>query len=310
MIKLKSILREAGLLGEQANQPQVLNVAPSTTQQQLQQQLDDSGFDLNKPVTINLTFARSLPDNGVPTSNQITQLQTTLTAINTIGKNVSAVINAGTTATRATGTGAPVSQFTQSGAAFVSAFPNIAQVYPVTNNETSNNFLLLNRAGAVYQAAISAGIQNVTTTIPTDGTATKQQTKFATLNVTALFNEPITDVPERYLVVQPRPGSNSKYYNIVIPSDGYLNAVDYMSPEVAQRFITTHPHRTKIDKSTLLDFLRENGNGRVRVNLVAYPLYTVIVTNYDKELPRDGYELNQWVTSNKLQQKPGANLFE
>ncbi len=116
--------------------------------------------------------------------------------------------------------------------------------------------------------------------------------------------------PSRYLVVQPRPGSNSKYYNIVIPSDGYPNAVDYMSPEVAQRFITTHPHRTKIDKSTLLDFLRENGNGRVRVNLVAYPLYTVIVTNYDKELPSQSFKLHDWVLSNKLHQKPGANLFE
>ncbi len=116
--------------------------------------------------------------------------------------------------------------------------------------------------------------------------------------------------PSRYLVVQPRPGSNSKYYNIVIPSDGYPNAVDYMSPEVAQRFITTHPHRTKIDKSTLLDFLRENGNGRVRVNLVAYPLYTVIVTNYDKELPSQSFKLHDWVLSNKLHQNPGANLFE
>ena len=119
-----------------------------------------------------------------------------------------------------------------------------------------------------------------------------------------------TAEPSRYLVVQPRPGSNSKYYNIVIPSDGYPNAVDYMSPEVAQRFITTHPHRTKIDKSTLLDFLRENGNGRVRVNLVAYPLYTVIVTNYDKELPSQSSELHEWVLSNKLHQNPGANLFE
>lgn len=121
---------------------------------------------------------------------------------------------------------------------------------------------------------------------------------------------PAGSKPSRYLVVQPRPGSNSKYYNIVIPSDGYPNAVDYMSPEVAQRFITTHPHRTKIDKSTLLDFLRENGNGRVRVNLVAYPLYTVIVTNYDKELPSQSFKLHDWVLSNKLHQKPGANLFE
>jgi hypothetical protein len=121
---------------------------------------------------------------------------------------------------------------------------------------------------------------------------------------------PAASGPSRYLVVQPRPGSNSKYYNIVIPSDGYPNAVDYMSPEVAQRFITTHPHRTKIDKSTLLDFLRENGNGRVRVNLVAYPLYTVIVTNYDKELPSQSSKLHDWVLSNKLHQKPGANLFE
>ena len=120
----------------------------------------------------------------------------------------------------------------------------------------------------------------------------------------------VTAEPSRYLVVQPRPGSNSKYYNIVIPSDGYPNAVDYMSPEVAQRFITTHPHRTKIDKSTLLDFLRENGNGRVRVNLVAYPLYTVIVTNYDKELPSQSFKLHDWVLSNKLHQNPGANLFE
>jgi len=187
MIKLKSILREAGLLGEQANQTQVLNVTPGDTQQQLQQQLIDSELDLTNPVTINLTFSSQLPNNGVPSSNQITQLQTTLTAIGAIGKNVSAVVNAGTTATRATGTGAPVSQFTQGGAAFARAFPNIAQAYPVTNNETSNNFLLLNRAGAIYQAAINAGIQNVTTTIPTDGTATRQQTRFATLSVTGVF---------------------------------------------------------------------------------------------------------------------------
>jgi hypothetical protein len=309
MIKLKSILREAGLLGEQANQTQVLTVTPGTTQQQLQQQLIDSGFDLNNPVTINLTFDRALPDNSVPDSSQITRLQTTLTAINTIGKKVSTVVNAGTTSNIATGEGAPVSQFTQGGAAFASAFPNIAQAYPVTNNKTSNNFLLLNRAGSVYQAAINAGIQNVTTTIPTDGTATSS-TKFATLGVTAVFNAPVTEFPERYLVVQPRPGSNGKFYNIVIPSDGYPNAVDYMSPEVTQRFITSHPHNDEIDKSTLLAFLQENGDGKVRVNLVAYPKYTVIVTNYNKELPRDGYELNQWVTSNKLQQKPGANLFK
>jgi hypothetical protein len=195
MIKLKNILREAGLLGEQANQSQVLNVEPGTTQQQFQQQLDDSKFDLNNPVTINLTFARSLPDNDVPRPIQITQLQTTLTAINTIGQNVSAVVNAGTTTARATGTGAPVDQFTQGGGAFVSAFPNIAQAYPVTNNETSNNFLLLNRAGSVYQAAINAGIQNVTTTIPTDGAATRQ-TKFATLSVTGIFKKTPEERPK------------------------------------------------------------------------------------------------------------------
>jgi hypothetical protein len=314
MIKLKNILREAGLLGEQVNQTQVLNVALGTTQQQLRQQLDDSGFDLTNPVTIKLTFSSQLPDNHVPKPNQITQLQTTLAAINAIGQDISAAVNASTTNTSATGTGAPVSQFTQGGAAFAKAFPNVAQAYPVTNNETSNNFLLLNRAGAVYQAAISAGIQNITTTIPTDGTATSQQTKFVTLSVTAIVNQPIigADSFARYLVVQPRPGDpDKKYYNIVIPSNGYPNAVDFMSPELAQRFITTHPHRTEIDKSTLLDFLREtNKNKWIRVNLIAYPKYTVIVTNYDKELPRGGNKLYDWVTSNKLHQKPGANLFK
>ena len=197
MIKLKNILREAGLIGEQANQPQVLNVTPGTTQQQLQQQLIDSGLDLTNPVTINLTFAQNpiapLPDNGIPTRTQITRLQTTLAAINAIGQNVSAVVNAGTTTAKATGTGTPVDQFTQGGAAFVSAFPNIAQAYPVTNNVTSNNFLLLNRAGSVYQAAINAGIQNVTTTIPTNGTATRQLNRFATLSVTGIFEDGPTE---------------------------------------------------------------------------------------------------------------------
>jgi len=115
--------------------------------------------------------------------------------------------------------------------------------------------------------------------------------------------------PERYLVVQPRPGSNGEYYNIVIPSDGYPNAIDYMVSDVAQQFITTHPHRSKIDKNTLKQFLRENGNGRIRVNLVAYPLYTVIVTDYNKSLPKTTNELQRWVWTNKLQQKPSANLF-
>ena len=197
MIKLKNILREAGLIGEQANQPQVLNVTPGTTQKQLQQQLIDSGLDLTNPVTINLTFAQNpiapLPDNGIPTRTQITRLQTTLAAINAIGQNVSAVVNAGTTTAKATGTGTPVDQFTQGGAAFVSAFPNIAQAYPVTNNVTSNNFLLLNRAGSVYQAAINAGIQNVTTTIPTNGTATRQLNRFATLSVTGIFEDGPTE---------------------------------------------------------------------------------------------------------------------
>jgi len=189
MIKLKSILREAGLLGEQANQTQVLNVTPGDTQQQLQQQLIDSGFDLTNPITINLTFAdRSLQNNGVPTANQITELQTTLTAINTIGRNVSAVVNAGTTNVNATGTGAPTALLTPAGANFANAFPQIANAYSNrTDNTPSNDFLLLNRAGSVYQAAINAGIQNVTTTIPTDRTATRQQTRFATLSVTGVF---------------------------------------------------------------------------------------------------------------------------
>ena len=115
--------------------------------------------------------------------------------------------------------------------------------------------------------------------------------------------------PARYLVVQPRPG-DKKYYNIVIPSNGLPNAVDYMLPEVAQRFITTHQHNTEIDKSTLLAFLQENGKGSRRVNLVAYPVYTVIVTNYNKELPTQSSELHEWVLSNKLHQNPGANLFK
>ena len=188
MIKLKNILREAGLVKEQANQSQVLNVDPGTTQQQFRQQLDDSGFDLNNPVTINLTFASTLPDNGVPTSIQITQLQTTLTAINAIGKNVSAVVNAGTTATKATGTGAPTALLTPVGSNFIAAFPNVAAAYPNrTDNTPSNDFLLLNRAGSVYQAAINTGIRNITTTIPTNGTATRQSARFATLSGTGVF---------------------------------------------------------------------------------------------------------------------------
>lgn len=192
MIKLKNILREAGLIGEQANQPQVLNVTPGTTQQQLQQQLIDSGLDLTNPVTINLTFAQDriapLPDNGVPAPNQITQLQTTLAAINAIGQNVSAVVNAGTTNVKATGTGAPTALLTPAGSNFIAAFPNVAAVYSNrTDNTPSNDFLLLNRAGSVYQAAINTGIRNITTTIPTDGTATRQSNRFATLSVTGIF---------------------------------------------------------------------------------------------------------------------------
>ena len=190
MIKLKNILREAGLIGEQANQPQVLNVTPGTTQQRLQQQLIDSGLDLTNPVTINLRFGSTLPNNGITIPTQITQLQTTLTAINAIGQNISAVVNAGTSRQAATGTGAPVARFTQGGVAFARAFPNVAQAYPVTDNQTSNNFLLLNRAGELYQAALNAGITNtnITTSIPTDGTATNLA-RFATLSVTGIFED-------------------------------------------------------------------------------------------------------------------------
>lgn len=225
MIKLKNILREAGLVKEQANQRQVLNVIPGDTQQQLQQQLIDSGFDLNNPVTIDLTFDRNLPDNGVPADNQITQLQTTLTAINAIGENVLAVVNASTTVTRATGTSAPTALLTPAGANFANAFPQIANAYSNrTDNTPSNDFLLLNRAGSVYQAAINAGIRNITTTIPTDGTATRRQTKFATLSVTGVFKLKEQEEFTYDLLVRPATATEVNFYrNNNKPSPGALH---------------------------------------------------------------------------------------
>lgn len=262
MIKLKSILREAGLLKEQGDQsyePVKFNFEsgkyklPTAEQQKIDRVVSqvksmiDNGYEIT-----NITIESG--ESKVPSSQFKEGLLSKLR-----GEAVKKQLE--------------------------SALPNQTIIVQTTIGDT----------------AYTQGVDD-----PGDDKYKKEQFVRAVINTNPSI---IPGEPERYLVVQPRPGSNGEYYNIVIPSDGYPNAVDYMVSDVAQQFITTHPHRTKIDKNTLLQFLRENGNGRIRVNLVAYPLYTVIVTDYNKSLPSQGRALHRWVRSNKLQQKPGANLF-
>ena len=280
MIKLKSILREAGLIGEQANQSQVLNVTPGDTQQQLQQLLDNSGFDLTNPVTINLTFDQNLPDNDIPRSDQLTRLQTTLTAINTIGKNVSTAVNAGTTSTLATGEGAPTALLTPAGTNFANAFPQIANVYSDrTDNTPSNDFLLLNRAGAVYQAAINAGIRKITTTIPTDGTATSS-TRFATLSVTGVFkkDDELLDFDQYFNVYNVRGLAGSLKYSTV----DYLMKILNIGTSIGS-FDVSDKFKSEIPNPEALNPVIERNN-KVSLNKKTMPY---LIQAFDVKTPEE-----------------------
>lgn len=280
MIKLKNILREAGLVKEQANQSQVLNVTPGDTQQQLQQLLDNSGFDLTNPVTINLTFDQNLPDNDIPRSDQLTRLQTTLTAINTIGKNVSTAVNAGTTSTLATGEGAPTALLTPAGTNFANAFPQIANVYSDrTDNTPSNDFLLLNRAGAVYQAAINAGIRKITTTIPTDGTATSS-TRFATLSVTGVFkkDDELLDFDQYFNVYNVRGLAGSLKYSTV----DYLMKILNIGTSIGS-FDVSDKFKSEIPNPEALNPVIERNN-KVSLNKKTMPY---LIQAFDVKTPEE-----------------------
>jgi len=66
MIKLKNILREAGLIGEQSNS-QLITVTDTDTEQTIQDKLNS--VDRSKPVNLQLGTSINLNNDAIPTDN-------------------------------------------------------------------------------------------------------------------------------------------------------------------------------------------------------------------------------------------------
>lgn len=297
MIKLKDILKEAGLLSEQAT-GQVVEIQLNTTEEQLRQQLQK--LELSKPITIRMNVGVTLADNKAPDDAMVNKtaekIQMLLKYVPEDQKNNISVIVSGTTsdtsATKDDDTAKPTDKWSQ----WIINNQNAIQ----PTDGYSNQNLAIKRAARMVEAAVNGGVPNTNVKI---GKMDLKSGKYSGFDLTAMFVIPPLQ-PERYLVIHPR--GDGKNINIEFSNRGAPNNVDFTTPQGAQTFISKYPHKSEITRQELAAMFQEI-NGRVTTNAnYWYDKYMVIVTDKPAaSLGKTEDELQNYVIKNNLKNIQG-----
>jgi len=193
MIKLKNILREAGLIGEQSNS-QLITVTDTDTEQTIQDKLNS--VDRSKPVNLQLGTSINLSNDAIPTDNDKQNVINQIRLLQSLSRTpLKATVN-GTTSSPAASPNAPGAILTPETATAFERWVNDNNNTP--NNRiqmtsgSSNNNLAIRRAAAMAEAAADAGISSANIRIGNINTNTQRT---ASITITGNF-PPVEIKPE------------------------------------------------------------------------------------------------------------------
>jgi hypothetical protein len=185
MIKLKSILREAGLLGEQSNS-QLITITNTDTKQTIQDKLNS--VDRSKPINLQLGTSINLNNDTIPTDNDKQNVINQIKLLQSISRTPLVATVNGTTSRPASTANAPGAILTPETATAFERWVNDNNNTP--NNRiqmtsgSSNNNLAIRRAAAMAEAAADAGISSANIRIGNVNTNTQRT---ASITVTGSF---------------------------------------------------------------------------------------------------------------------------
>jgi len=185
MIKLKNILREVGLLGEQANS-QLITVTDTDTKQTIQDKLNS--VDRSKPVNLQLGTSITLNNDAIPTDTDKQNVINQIKLLQSISATPLVATVNGTTSKPPASANAPGAILTPETATAFERWVNDNNNTP--NNRiqmtsgSSNNNLAIRRAAAMAEVAADAGISSANIRIGNVNTNTQRT---ASITVTGSF---------------------------------------------------------------------------------------------------------------------------